>query len=87
MSEIEEEARRAAMKLYQRFGRDAAVIALHNRQRASARGAEAEVRAWQRIGRAVLDLAETAADAAWSEQRKEGRSSTPDLARRLAPPR
>ncbi len=75
------------MTLYQRFGRDAAVIALHNRQRASARGAEAEACAWQRIGRAVLDLAEAAADAAWSERREEGRSSTPDLARRLAPPK
>jgi hypothetical protein len=84
MTPIEEETRRAAQGLHRRFGRDAAVIALHNRQRARALGAAAEARAWERIQRAVLDLEERAADAEWSENRAERRSFTRILARHLA---
>jgi len=81
---LEQETRRAAQGLHRRFGRDAAVIALHNRQRARALGAAAEARAWERIQRAVLDLEERAADVEWRERRTPGRSFTRILARRLA---
>ena len=83
MTQLEEETQRAAAGLHRRFGRDAAVIALHNRQRARALGSEAEARAWERIQRAVLDLEERAADAEWSERRDERRTFTRLLARHL----
>jgi hypothetical protein len=84
LTPLEEETRRAAQGLHRRFGRDAAVIALHNRQRARALGAAAEACAWERIQRAVLDLEERAADLDWHQQRAPGRSFTRILARHLA---
>ena len=84
LSPLEQETRRAAQGLHRRFGRDAAVIALHNRQRARALGAAAEAHAWERIQRAVLDLEEHGADADWSQNRAKRRSFTRILARRLA---
>jgi hypothetical protein len=81
---VEEATRRAALGLHRRFGRDAALIALHNRQRARALGAEADVRAWERIQRAVLELEERAADTAWGERGEERRNFTRLLARHLA---
>jgi hypothetical protein len=84
LTPLEQETRRAAQGLHRRFGRDAAVIALHNRQRARALGAAAEARAWERIQRAVLDLEERAADVDWHENRGERRSFTRILARHLA---
>jgi hypothetical protein len=84
LTPLEEETRRAAQGLHRRFGRDAAVIALHNRQRARALGDAAEASAWERIQRAVLDLEERAADADWHQRRTPGRSFTRILARHLA---
>jgi hypothetical protein len=81
---LHQEARRAAVALYRRFGRDAAVIALHNRQRARAQHAAADVAAWQRIYRAVLDLEEHAADSEWRAGGDQRRTFTRVLARRLA---